>query len=191
MKDKMFIIGKLLAAFIFMVVLSLMGMGTGKPIMILAYAGFFIVVMFVIFQMVRRNQRHFEVVNKQNNAVSKYLGIVLTLAGIIAPALAITKVTVFDLGTIKVGFGLFSVTLAITIGLIAGMTFAVYLINKAMGDPVKRALGYLIIIVLSAVPALCVMPFDRTTTGIGSIYYLAFIVTIISWWGISLYLNKE
>jgi hypothetical protein len=67
----------------------------------------------------------------------------------------------------------------------------VYLINKDGSSRLKRILGYLIIIIASAIPALLVIPYDRSTTGIGSVYYVTVLVAVLSWWGFSLYLNKD
>jgi hypothetical protein len=191
MSNTWFVVRKLIAALIFILALSFMGMATGKPVMILAYAGFFVVMMFIVFLFVKRNQRHFEIISEQNQTIKKLTGFVITVIAVIAPALAISNVTVFDMGDAKPGFGLFAIVLGITIAMIAGGIFAVRMINTNLSNKAKKAIGYVIIVLLSAVPALLVMRHDRTTTGIGSVYYIALIDTILSWWGITLYLNKE
>jgi len=191
MKDSLFVVGKIIGLLIFILAFSLMGIASGRPVMILAYAGFFVVVMGIIFLFVRKNQRHFEIVSKENKAIRKIISIIMLLAAIAIPALAIANMQLFDLGVEKIGISLIAIVLAITIVLIAGVTFAVSLINKSGSSNLSKIIGYMIIVILSAVPALLVIPHDRTTTGIGSVYYVAVLVAVLSWWGFSLYLNKD
>lgn len=191
MKDKLFILGKIVGLLVFIFAFSLMGIASGKPIMILAYAGFFIVVMFLIFLFVKRNQRHFEIISQGNRTLSRIIGIVMVLIAVAIPVLAITNLQFVELGLTAINFAVVVIIIAITLALIAGGVFAVYLMNRAGSTKLHKILGYLIVIILSAVPALLVIPHDRTTTGIGSIYYVTMFVAILSWWGLSLYLNKD
>lgn len=191
MKDKLFIIGKVIGLIVFILALSLMGMASGKPIMILAYAGFFVVAMFLVFLFVRRNQRHFEIISQTNPKILKTIGIVMVLLAIALPVLIMSNMNMVDLGNAKIGIGFIMVILAITIALIISGVVGVYLINRKNSGTLYRVLGYLIIIIASAIPALMVMPYDKTTTGIGSMYYIALLVAILSWWGVTLYLNKD
>jgi len=190
MKDTLFVVGKIIGLLVFILAFSLMGIASGRPVMILAYAGFFVVVMGIIFLFVRKDQRHFEIISKGNQTISKIIGIVMILAAIAIPAISIASMQLFELNVEKLGINLIAIVVAITIALIAGVVFAVYLINKK-GTKVNKIIGYLIIIVASAVPALLVIPHDKTTTGIGSVYYVAVLVAVLSWWGFSLYLNKD
>lgn len=191
MKDKLFVIGKFIGLVIFILAFSLMGLASGKPIMVLAYAGFFIIVMAIIFMFVKKSQRHFEIISEQNPKLRKILGIAMLLVAIILPVLAIMNMQLFELGVSTIGFGILAITLVATIVLIAGGVLAVSLINNIANSNLKKILGYILLVVLSSVPALLVIPNDRTTTGIGSVYYLAVMVAVLSWWGFNLYSNKE
>jgi membrane-associated HD superfamily phosphohydrolase len=191
MKDKLFVIGKFIGLVIFILAFSLMGLASGKPIMVLAYAGFFIIVMAIIFMFVKKSQRHFEIISEQNPKLRKILGIAMLLVAIILPVLAIMNMQLFELGVSTIGFGILAITLVATIVLIAGGVLAVSLINNIANSKPKKILGYILLVVLSSVPALLVIPNDRTTTGIGSVYYLAVMVAVLSWWGFNLYSNKE
>ncbi len=191
MKDTLFIVGKIIGLLIFILAFSLMGVVSGRPIMILAYAGFFVVVMGIIFLFVRKNQRHFEIISQRNQTISKVIGMVMLLVAIAIPALAISNMQLFELNLEKISVGIIAIIVAITIALMAGVILGVYLINKKGSTKVNKILGYVIIILLSAVPALLVIPHDKTTTGIGSVYYVAVLVAVLTWWGLSLYLNKE
>lgn len=191
MKDKWFVLGRIIALLVFILAFSLMGIASGKPIMILAYAGFFIVVMLVIFLFVKKNQRHFEIISEKSRAMSRIIGIVMILAAIALPVFAVANLQLFELGMEGVGLVTLALVLLITLVLIAAVVLAVSLINKAGSTKVNRIIGYLIIIIASAIPALLVIPTDRTTTGIGSVYYVAMLVAVLSWWGLSLYSNKD
>jgi hypothetical protein len=191
MKDKLFIIGKVIGLLVFILALSLMGMASGKPIMILAYAGFFVIVMFIIFQFVKRNQRHFEIISQTNPKVMKIVGVLMLLIAIAIPASVISTMQIVDLGSATVSIVMLLAILAITITLIICGILGVYLINRKNSGMLYRILGYAIIVIASAIPALMVIPHDHTTTGIGSVYYVALLVAILSWWGITLYLNKD
>lgn len=191
MKDKLFVIGKFIGLVIFILAFSLMGLASGKPIMVLAYAGFFIIIMAIIFMFVKKSQRHFEIISEQNPKLRKILGIAMLLVAIILPVLAIMNMQMFELGVSTIGFGILAITLVATIVLIAGGVLAVSLINNIANSKPKKILGYILLVVLSSVPALLVIPNDRTTTGIGSVYYLAVMVAVLSWWGFNLYSNKE
>jgi hypothetical protein len=191
MKDKLFVLGKFIGVLIFILAFSMMGLASGKPIMVLAYAGFFIAVMLVIFQFVKKHQRHFEITSERSRIIPKIVGIVMLLSAIALPVLSVGNLQLFDMGAKGIGLVTLAVVLVITVALIAGGVLGVSLINRSGSSKLHRILGYLIIILASAVPALLIIPYDKTTTGIGSVYYIAILVAVLSWWGINLYLNKE
>jgi uncharacterized protein YoxC len=350
MKDKMFALGKIISLIVFLFVLSMMGMASGKPIMVLAYAGFFVVVMLIVFFFVKKHQRHFEIVGSANPKIGKITGIALIILAVLIPLIVyqmqvfsrvsdtndavkkvvkstaaftddvnrvnalsndvLAKATLLDtlsgdpklveslsknyklIGTdlaslksmvdanakndkkvfdsseksrsyyLQLGktlaeadsvlpdiqdpldsisvfikdkstdvsgfqsqmqvvknsitgypekvdkavsekikgiasklslllvFNLLLVSL-LWAALIAACVFGVYLINHRGNKLLNKVLGYLIIIIASAVPALMVIPYDRTTTGIGSIYWIAVLVAVLAWSGFNLFLNKE
>jgi hypothetical protein len=191
LKKSLFNLGRIIGALIFIMVLSLSGIVSGKPIMILAYAGFFLLVMFAIFLFVRKNQRHFEIISQRNKLMSKIIGTLMVLIAIAIPALAITNMQLFELGSATIGLKVILAVVALTITLLISGVVGVYLINRSGSKLWHKILGYLIIIGASSVPALMVIPYDRTTTGIGSVYFVVIMVAILSWWGLSLYLYKD
>jgi hypothetical protein len=191
MKNTLFIIGRIIAVLVFILAFSIAGVVSGKPIMILAFAGFFILIMFITFLFVRKNQRHFEIISQGNRTIAKIVGILLILIALALPALAISTMQIIELGSQNIGFSTLAVVFAITLTLMICGVLSVYLINRTGSKLWHKILGYLIIIIACAIPALMVIPYDRTTTGIGSIYYLTLMVAVLSWWGFSLFLNKE
>jgi uncharacterized membrane protein len=113
------------------------------------------------------------------------------IIAIASPVLVISNMQVIDLGIKSVGFSTIALVLLFTLVFIAGGILGVSFINRTSSKLLNKILGYVIIVIISALPALVVIPHDRTTTGIGTIYYLAIFVAIVSWWGVSLYLNKD
>jgi hypothetical protein len=191
MKDKLFVIGKLASVIVLILVFSLMGLASGRPIMVLVFGGFFTAVMLGIFLLIKNHQRHFEIVSEQSTILPKIIGIIMLLAAIALPVMSIGSLQLFDAGSKGIGMATYAVVLVITLVVLAAGILGVYLINRPVSTKLHKALGYLIIILASAVPALMIIPYDKTTSGIGSVYYIAIMVTALSWWGISLYLNKE
>ena len=60
MSDLGYKIKQILSLIVFVAVLSLLGMISGRPIMILAYGVFFLVVVAIMFYLTNKRQRHFE-----------------------------------------------------------------------------------------------------------------------------------
>jgi hypothetical protein len=52
-------------------------------------------------------------------------------------------------------------------------------------------LGYLILIVISAVPALVISKYSGSYDTLGRTYWTALSIAILSWWGLSLVTTKE
>lgn len=75
--------------------------------------------------------------------------------------------------------------------LIAISIFAINLINSAKEKGLIFGIaGYVIIIVLCSLPAVLMMQYDRTYNALGTAYYMAFVITLFSWWGVSLFFHK-
>eukprot|EP01156_Anaeramoeba_ignava_P021057 Anaeramoba_ignava/c18078_g1_i1.p7 GENE.c18078_g1_i1~~c18078_g1_i1.p7 ORF type:complete len:163 (+),score=7.51 c18078_g1_i1:5732-6220(+) len=120
----------------------------------------------------------------------RVLGGILLVISILAPHKTISMIFpdyfdgVFDMMGI-----LFVIGAAAVIALGA---FAVKMINKMYdGNTVSGIIGYLIIIALSAVPALVMINFDTSYESIGLAYYTAIIMAGVSWWGLSIIFKDE
>lgn len=189
MPDTWFNVKKIISFIVFIVVFSLMGLATGRPVMILAYAAFFIAVAFILLMLMRKRQRHSELTDTVSPMVHKIIGGVLLLLAVVLPALIITRSNLVNLPVLNTVIVL--LILGITILFIALMILAAYLINEKGDNVVMSIAGYLLIIVVSAVPGLIMSGIDRTTTGIGSVYYVALAVLIIAWNGYGLAFSKD
>jgi lysylphosphatidylglycerol synthetase-like protein (DUF2156 family) len=76
--------------------------------------------------------------------------------------------------------------------LVAIGVLAVNIINNAKGkNMLPTLLGYLILIVISAVPALVISKYSGSYDTLGRTYWTALSIAILSWWGLSLVTTKE
>ncbi len=191
MKDTMYKIKQILGLIVFIVVLSTMGMITGRPVMMLAYAGFFVLLSLVIYLTLRKTQRHFEVVDKSNKTARTVLAAILMILAIIVPMLIALRTSIINLPE--------SMTVAFVVGLMLGLTilfialvlFAVYMINNKGAILQNRIIGYLSFIVASVIPGALMSGVDKSTMGIGSVYYVALAVLFLAYNARNLYCNQE
>ncbi len=159
------------------------GFATGKAaVMIPAYLVFFLLIFGGVFLYVKNHQRRQEVNPATKALVNKILGVFLILVSLYAPIRMF--ITLFP-GFMTFGIGALTVigaAVLIAIGIVG-----VRLINRsnAMGF-----LGYILLIVLSVVPAIIIMQFDTSYSSLGIAYYTALALAVLSWWGISLYSTR-
>lgn len=189
MPDTWFNVKKIISLIVFVVVFSLMGLATGQPLMILAYAGFFCAVIFVIYLTLRKKQRHSEVSDTKIHLIRKIIGGIMLLLALLLPEIVIARTNLINLPELNAG--IIAMIFGINILFIGLMLFAARLINTSGNKPVMSFLGYAIIIIVAAVPGLIMSGIERSTTGIGSVYYLALAVLILAWNGSTPFLTKE
>lgn len=189
MPDKWFNLKKIISLIVFIAVFSLMGLATGKPLMIVAYAAFFMVVVVIAFLKLKNKQRHFEVNETTNPIVRKVIGVAFVLLAVALPALIITRTNLVNLPVLNAG--VVAAIFGITLLFIAMMTIATHLINNKGSEKPMLIIGYALIIIASAIPGFIMAGIDRSTTGIGSVYYVALAVVILAWNGVGLALNKD
>lgn len=191
MSDTMFKIRQIVSLIVFVGVLSLMGMITQQPIMVLAYAGFFLAVMAVMFYFMRKRQRHYDIVKDANPLIGKIAGIVMLLLAVVLPVLIAVRSSIINLpDTLSMGAAIGAVT-GVTLAFLALIFAAIYFINTKGSDMVKRIIGYVLFVIGAAVPGILMSRIDSTTTGIGSVYYVAMAVLILAYNGLGFVLNKE
>ncbi len=191
MSDTMFKIKQIVSLIIFIGALSLMGMITQQPIMILAYGVFFLAVVAVMYFLIRKRQRHFEVSKDSSPLFRRIVGIVFMALALVLPALIAVRSSVINLpASLSLGAALASV-LGVTVLFIALILAAVYFINFKGTELTKRIIGYVLFILGAAVPGILMSRIDGTTTGIGSVYYVALAVLILAYNGFGFIVNKE
>jgi len=191
MSDTMFKIKQIVSLVVFIGALSLMGMITNQPLMILAYAAFFLAVVVVMYFLMRKQQRHFELTKESSPLFKKIVGYVLMVIALVAPALITVRSSVINLPqSFSLGAALGSV-LGVTAVFLALILIAVYLINFKGNELSKRIIGYVLFILGAAIPGILMSRIDSTTTGIGSVYYVAMAVLILAYNGFGFIVNKE
>lgn len=173
MQDTFFKIRQIVAWVVFIVVLSLMGMITGNPLMTLAYAGFFVLMSAVVLYMLRKRQRHFEVVYKDNRLFRKILAGILAFAGILTPLFIAkyTSVITLPAGTSEMMVVLLMLGLGILFAVLIALTL--YLINRGKGGVGTTILGFGVFLIMALIPGLLMSRVDISPMAIGSVYYVA------------------
>ena len=191
MHDTLFKIKQIAGLVFFIAILSTMGMMTGRPVMMVAYAVFFLVMSLVVYLTLRNNQRHFEVTRSSNTIFRKVLAAVLMLLAIVAPLFIALRSNVINLPD-EMSIGLVvPMMLGLSVLFIAMVLATVVLINRKGNTFANRAIGYIVFIVASMIPGLLTSQVDSTTMGIGSVYYVAMAVLILAYNAFGLFFNQE
>lgn len=191
MNDNLYKIKQVASLVVFIAILSAMGMITGRPIMMLAYAGFFLAMSVVIYFTLRKNQRHFEVVNTSNKTTKMILAGILMVLAIILPLLIALRSSIINLPETMTLGAVVGLMLVLTIVFVALVLLALLMINSKGQNPQNRILGYLSFIIAAVIPGALMQSVDRTTMGIGSVYYVAMAVLILVYNARSLFCNQE
>jgi hypothetical protein len=167
------------------VALSSFGFASDNPeLAIPVYGVFFLVIFGLVFLYVKKNQKRHEADPNVKHLLHKIFGAILVVISLMIPTL-IFRSADFPFVT----YILMTVGAAI---LIALSIFAISMINKSRGNNVLMVLlGYLILIIISAVPALGIVQYDSSYNALGTAYYTAILISIFAWWGLSLFTQKE
>lgn len=191
MSDLGYKIKQILSLIVFVAVLSLLGMISGRPIMILAYGVFFLVVVAIMFYLTNKRQRHFEKVKESSPVFKKVFGIILVLLSLITPMVIIFKTNLVNLPeSLPIGI-VIAIVGAVSIVFIALTLAAVYFINMRGKQVSNRVIGYILYVIAAMIPGLLMSRIEKTTIGIGSVYYVALIVLILAYSGFGLITNRE
>jgi len=164
----------LLAAF------SSLGLGSESPVLGVAFfaIAFVAAVIGVTMYLKKRGHKHsFE--PKGMQTVHKVGGILLLILTLSVPSYIFRGAN----------FPIFThvIIIVLTAVLVGLAILAISIINNSKG----KALGYLLLVVISAVPALAIMQHDSSYNALGMSYYSALMSAIFAWWGISLISEKE
>jgi len=149
------------------------------------YLVFFVATFALVYLYIKKHQRKTEIDPKKIALVYKISGIVLLLVALFSPIMALKKIGLPILPNILI----FLATL-ILIGL---SVFAIKLINDGKQ---KKILGYVLLILISAIPAVFAVTFlstyfDNAYNALGTSYWAIVSVAVFSWWGFTLYLKKD
>ncbi|MCK9556685.1 MAG: hypothetical protein PHQ78_04375 [Candidatus Cloacimonetes bacterium] len=191
MHDTLYKIKQIATVVIFIAVLSTVGMITERPIMMLAYAAFFLVLSVLVYFSLKNNQRHFEVTYRSNKGLKRIVAAILMILAIVTPLIIATRTSVISLPQTLSSGVVIPMMLGLSILFILMILVTVYLINRKGTTAAKRAIGYIVFIIASMIPGLLMSLVDSTTMGIGSVYYVAMAVLILAYNAFGLYFNQE
>lgn len=149
------------------------------------YLVIFAIIFGLVYWYIKKHHRRTEIDPQKIILLHKILGFILLLVAVFSPAIALGKIHLPFLPNL-----LIFITTAV---LIAAGVVAVTMINS---EKTKNIFGYIILIILSAVPAFFATTyldqfFPNTYNALGTAYWAVVSVAIFSWWGFSLYSKKE
>lgn len=149
------------------------------------YLAFFLIVFVLVYFYNKKHRKRKEADPKSLALLNKILGIILIIVAVFSPIIALRK--------IQLPFTPNLLIFLVTAVLIALGVIAVMLINK---EKIMKLLGLLLLIVLSAIPAIFATLFldqffPNAYNALGTAYWAIISVAIFSWWGFSLFFNKN
>ncbi len=149
------------------------------------YLVIFAIIFGLVYWYIKKHHRRTEIDPQKIILLHKILGIILLLVAVFSPAIALGKIHLPFLPNLLIFIA--------TAALIAAGVFAITMINS---EKTKKILGYFILIILSAVPALFATTyldqyFPNTYNALGTAYWTVVSVAVFSWWGFSFYFKKE
>ena len=149
------------------------------------YLAFFTATFALVYLYIKKHQRRTEINPKKMVLVYKVSGIVLLLVGLFSPLIALRKIGLPILPNV-----LIFLATAIMIGL---SVLAITLIN---GKKLEKILGYVLLIIISAIPAVFAITFLSTYfpnayNALGTSYWAIVSVSVFAWWGFSLFFKKD
>jgi hypothetical protein len=207
-KDKapnktLFMIGNILInvlLFVFMVSLVLV---TDNPKSMFALYFFFFLIVFggIFASLILKHKRGAEE-SGLKYWISKVIGLFLLITAVYLPAYTLQKVNFSDKLADISGGALFVVALLTAI-IVAIGAVAVIMINLSKGiknqllskgnstgpqssNKIVGYVGYVILIIISCIPAIAIKPYDSTSNTLGMVYFVAVGIAVLSWLGLSL-----
>ncbi len=211
-KDKapnktMFMVGNVLINVLLFIVMVCLVLVTDNPkSMFGLYFIFFLIVFGGIFaSLIMKHKR-----GNEDSSIRVWLiraiGAVALFAAVYMPAYTLQKVN-FSEKLAEISGGALTVVTLLTAIVVAIGAVAVVMINLSKGirhqlggeensepkTPNKALgyVGYLILIVISCLPAIAIKPYDATSNTLGTVYFVAVTIAILSWLGISLITTKK
>jgi len=163
--------------------LSSIGFATSNPAQgVPLYIIFFLIVFAGVYFYVSKHKHVQGVAGSKNTLFPRILGGVVLIIAILMPW--------FVFGKINLSSSSYIIITALTVVMIFLTFLAVRMINKGKKIIILRLLGYLIIIVIAAIPALAAINyflqyFNRPYDALGTAYWCTVAIAVLAWWGFS------
>lgn len=114
--------------------------------------------------------------------IKKIGGAIIILFSIILPAITMNSMRP------GIGMGVLSLITIAVIAVIALSIFVIRWMNN--GTTMIKVLGYLIFVVIATLPGIAMTSVDKSYNALGTAYYNAVIISILTWWGFFLITRK-
>lgn len=148
------------------------------------YLVFFVVTFLLVYLYVKTHQKHHQTNMKTVALLHRIVGIILLVVAVFCPTMIFRSANFPAMTYVIISL--------ITIVLIGVGSLAITMINSEKEkNMLSKLLGYLLLILISAVPAFVMMSYDSSYNALGTAYYAALSIAIFSWWGFSLYSRKD
>ncbi|MBN2460989.1 MAG: hypothetical protein JXB60_05225 [Candidatus Cloacimonetes bacterium] len=150
---------------------------------------FFVIVFGLVYLYARKHQKLRATNIRTVSIIHKIIAVLLAVLALFSPIIALRK--------INLPFAYNIIILIFTAIMIGLGVLAVSLINNRKGETrISSLLGYLLLIIISAIPALAAgqflsIYFPSAYNALGTAYWAVLSVAIFSWWSFSLYFKKE
>jgi hypothetical protein len=173
---------KVLGWLVLLAAFAALGFITDNPsLMVPLYFLFFLTVFALVFLYNLKKSKRRKTNPTQSIVMKKALGILLVVLALLTPYYIFRQV--------GFTFSIHAMIMVITLIAIILTIIAVVLIKKA--KLIEKILGYVLLLFVCSIPALLMIQYDQSYNALGTAYYSALIIAILSWWGIDLYLKAR
>ncbi len=196
MKNILGAISKVIGWMLFIGVFATIGLGNDKPVIAIVMYGVVITLLLGVFLMyqVTHKRRSFEI-RKKNPSIYLLLGGVILFLGVISPVYFFESfrpgmlISLFSSGGNTISSLIpYSIITTITLIVMVAAFFIIRFINRNVHKAVYyRLIGYILLLILSALPGLSIMSKDSSYGSLGLIYYMTIFTAVLGWTGASLF----
>lgn len=168
---------------------SSIGFATSKPAQgVPLYMLFFLLVFAGVYYYVSKQKHDQKKVVEKSNIFPRIIGGVILVIALLMPWFVFAKINLTP--------STYIIIIALTAVMIFLALLAVRIINRAGENTILRLAGYLILVVLAAIPAIAAIYFflqyfNRPYDALGTAYWCTVAIAVFAWWGFSLVGKKS
>ena len=168
---------------------SSIGFATSKPAQgVPLYMLFFLLVFAGVYYYVSKQKHDQKKVAEKNSIFPRIIGGVILVISLLMPWFVFSK--------INLTASTYIIIIALTAVMIFLALLAIRIINRAGDNMILRLAGYLILVALSAIPAIAAIYFflpyfNRPYDALGTTYWCTVAIAVFAWWGFSLVGKKS
>ncbi|MBW6516569.1 MAG: hypothetical protein K0B81_08175 [Candidatus Cloacimonetes bacterium] len=168
---------KVLGWLVLLIAFASIGFATDNPqLMVPLYFLIFLVIFALLLLYNMKRQRKSTEKPKFLGIFRKIFGAILIIIGVLMPY--------FFFRGIGFAAGMYVILTILTIILIGLAIIAIRLIDQL--SILKTIGGYVLLVIVCAMPAILMMQYDKSYNALGSAYYAALIICVLTWTGINM-----